>query len=130
MSGANPARAGGHPPVGLMGQMRPPDPSLGGSPEGRQAGAAGEMMHERRGEDGLAGAGEARDAETEGGLDELARGLPERMRSGPGAGGKIGDHGHNSKPGSLKPSCKVGLVALARKAASRLGAAGRFLSGP
>src|SRR4028118_311298 len=110
-----------------MGQMRPPDPPLGGGPEGGQAGAAGEMVHQRRGEHGLAGAGEARDAEAKGGLDELARGLPERMRSGPGAGGKIGDHGHNNKPGSLKPSCKVGLVAPARKAASWLGAGGGSL---
>ena len=90
--------------VGLMRQMRPPDPPFGGGAEGRQVRAPGQMMHERRGEHGLAGAGETRDAETEGGLDQLAGGLPERLRSGPGAGGEIGDDGHEDEPNALKPS--------------------------
>ena len=78
--------------------MRPPDAPLGGGPEGRQVRAARQVMHESGGEDGLAGAGESGDAEAEGGLNQLAGGLPERLRSGPGAGGEIGDDGHEDAP--------------------------------
>ena len=80
-----------HRVVGLMGEMRPPDAPLGRGAESREVRAARQMMHESGGEDGLAGAREAGDAEAQGGLNELAGGLPERLRRGPGAGGEIGE---------------------------------------
>ncbi len=83
-----------HGVVGLGGQVGAADPALGGGAESRQVGAAGQMMHQGGGEDGLARTGKAGDAETQGGLDELARGLPERLRRGAGAGGDISEHRH------------------------------------
>ena len=73
--------------------MCPPDASLRRGAESREVRAARQVMHQSRGEDGLAGSREAGDSEAQGGLDELARGLPERLRRGAGAGGEIVEQG-------------------------------------
>jgi hypothetical protein len=74
--------------------MGPPDAPLGGCPEGREVRASREMVNQGRREHRLARAGQTRHAKTKGGLNELAGGLPERMRGRPGAGGEIVDDRH------------------------------------
>ena len=87
-----------HVVVRLMGEPGAADAPLRRWTEGRQRAAFGEMMHERRREHRLSRAGEARDAEAHGRLEDLAGGGQQRLRGRAGPVGEIGEERDHECP--------------------------------